>query len=278
MTIAIVTDSTADLPKDVLVQHHIETVPVFLIVNDQTYVDGEGISREEFYAQLPTYQRPPTTSAPSIPVFQQVYDRVLRGGASQVLSIHVSSAWSGTYNIACSAARSFQDKVRVLDSGQVSLGLGFQVLAAAEKAACGATMEELHRLIASINKKVRFIALLDTLEYLRRSGRVHWAAVAVSNFLNLKVMIDVRNGEVLRLGLFRAHRQGVAKLIDQMKRLGPLENLALVYTHLANPEELSTLLAEAKDQVRGIPLITPVTSVIGTHVGPNGIGFIAVQA
>ncbi len=278
MTIAIVTDSTSDLPPEVIAQYHIEVIPAMLVIDGQTYIDGQGLSREDFYKQLPGYKIPPTTSAPSIGLFHQIYDRLILQGACQILSFHPPASLSGLVNIANIAAQSFIDRIKVIDTGQVTLGLGFQVMAAAEAAVGGAGINEIIEAAARIGQKVRFIALLDTLEYIRRSGRVGWATAAVSNFLNLKVMIEVRKGRVFRLGLFRTRQQGLAQLLNHLKNLGPLEKLALVYTDLAHSEELAHIIEASKGQVKSPPFVLPVTTVIGTHVGPDGIGFIAVPA
>lgn len=276
MTIAIVTDSTADLPHEILEDHHIQVVPAMVIMDGHTYADGDGLSREAYYQRLVTLKELPTTSAPPIAYFQQMYEGLLNDGATQVISIHVSSAFSGIFNIASAAAQSCVEKIHVIDSGQVTFGLGFQVLAAAEAAANGATIDEVRQLVERISQKVRFIALLDTLEYVRRSGRVHWAAATVSDFFNLKAMIEVKKGAVLRLGLFRNRTQGIASLIRQLCSLGPLDRLAIVYTHLSNMEEINQVLESIKSQLRHPAIVAPVTPVIGTHVGSDGIGFIAL--
>lgn len=278
MSIAIVTDSTADLPEDIIHSHGIEVIPALLTIEDQTYLDGIGLSREEFYLRLPFYQKPPTTSAPSISHFQEVYEKLLEQGVTQVISIHVASAFSSVYNIACIAAETFQGKVQVIDSMQVTLGMGFQVLAAAEAAARDSTLEDIQNLVRSINQRIKFYALLDTLEYVKRSGRVSWASAAVTSFLNLKVMIEVKLGQVHRLAMYRSRRLGMEALINRLTELGPLDRLAVMYTSLTDQSELNEILETAKHQISRPPIIGPVTTVIGTHVGSNGVGFIALSA
>jgi DegV family protein with EDD domain len=278
MSVAIVTDSTADLPHDILEGGHIQVIPTMLILDGATFADGDGVSRESFYQRLATQSRLPTTSVPPIALFYQLYEKLILDGASEIISIHVASAFSGMYSIALAAAQSFKDKIHVIDSGQVTFGLGFQVLAAAEAAAAGASVDEIRQIIERISQRVRFVALLDTLEYVRRSGRVHWAAATVGNLLNLKAMIEIKKGEVFRLGLFRYRRQGIDRLIKYLCNLGPLDRLALVYTQLSNPDEINHILESVKSQLLHPAIIAQVTTVIGTHVGPDGIGFIAVVA
>jgi DegV family protein with EDD domain len=276
MSIAIVTDSTADLPRELLEEHSIQVVPAMVILNGTTYTDGDGLSREDFYQRMTTTNELPTTSAPPITMFQQMYEMLLKDGASQVISIHVSSAFSGIHNIASAAAQAFMDKINVIDSGQVTFGLGFQALAAAEAAGNGANLDEVRQIVERVSQKVRFIALLDSLEYVRRSGRVHWAAATVSNFFNLKAMIEVRKGDVLRLGLFRNRTQGITSLIKHLCSLGPLDRLAIVYTNLSNMDEINHILESVKSQLKHPAIVAPVTTVIGTHVGSDCIGFIAL--
>ncbi|MDD5370588.1 MAG: DegV family protein [Anaerolineaceae bacterium] len=277
MSLAVVTDSTADLPTEIIQKYNIQVVPALLMIAGRTYLDGVGMSRDDFYGQLPTFQQPPTTSAPSMAVFQEIYTKLFQQGVSQILSIHVSSAFSSMHNIACAAAEAFQTRVQVIDSGQVTLGLGFQVIAAAEAAAKGIPVEEIIKLLRCISQRVKFIALLDTLEYVRRSGRVNWASAALANVLDLKVLIEVKLGQVYRLGLFRTRQKGLDSLIKHLGKVGPLENLAVVYTQLTDSQEIQTILAAIKLPSNAVPIVGPVTTVIGTHVGSNGVGFIAVS-
>ncbi len=277
MPIGIVTDSTADLPPDIVTKYQIQVVPALLTIGDKTYLDGVGLSRDDFYRNLPHYPTPPTTSAPSISVFQQAYERLLQNGATEILSIHVASAFSSLHNIAVKAAEAYKNCVHVVDSETVTLGLGFQVIEAAEAAKRNTPIQEIINHIHSIREHVKIVALLDTLEYLRRSGRVGWATAAISNFLNFKVLIEVRMGEVHRLGLFRNREQGIEALTRQIKKLGQLEHLAMAYTQLTHPNEIQHILDAVKLSVKNTPLITQVTTVIGTHVGEDGLGFIAVS-
>ncbi|MCL4561110.1 MAG: DegV family protein [Chloroflexi bacterium] len=277
MSIAVVTDSTADLPPEVIEKNHIEVIPAMLVIGDQAYADGQGISREEFYRRLPMYENPPTTSSASLGMFQEIYEKLFMAGATQIISIHPPATLSSLINVARLAAQSFKNRVEVLDSGLVTLGQGFQVIAAAEAATRNLSMDDILSVIANLTQRVRFLALLDTLEYVRRSGRINWATAAVSNFFNLKVMIEVKRGQVMRLGLFKSRSQGLAQLIRYLHAMGPIEQLALVYTQLADRDELRQVLESVSAQIRQQPIIAQVTTVIGTHVGPNGIGFIAVS-
>jgi DegV family protein with EDD domain len=274
MKIGLVTDSTSDLPRDLVDRHAIEVVPAILNLEGTSYEDGEEMTREAFYERLPGLTSSPTTSAPSVGSFQVRYEKLLAGGAEMILSIHPPDNLSGIFNAARLAAESFGDRVHVLDSGQLSLGLGYQVLAAAEAIAREAVFGEILDLVESIKKRVRVMALLDTMEYLRRSGRVSWAKAMVGGLLNLKPMIELRFGVVERIGQARTRAQGIQRLVENIQNWEPLERLAILHT---NAEAAARQLLEDLNPNLTVPaLVVNVTTVIGTHVGPNGLGFAAV--
>lgn len=274
MKIGIVTDSTADVPAELAGQHGIEIVPALVNIGNNSYTDGIEISREDFYARLPDLNPPPTTSSPSIGSFQERYEKLLRAGANFVISIHPPNELSGIFNAARLAAEAFSQRVKVLDSGQVSLGLGFQVIMAAEAAARGANLGEVTALVDSIRQRVRLAALLDTIEYIHRSGRVSWAVAKIGDILRLQPLIELRFGIVHRLGQVRTRLRGIERLVDELNSWGPLERLAVLHT---NAEFAARqLLEEVRSKVIVQPLLVNVTTVIGTHVGPNGLGFSAV--
>ena len=274
MKIGLVTDSTSDIPPDLVELHAIEVVPAILNIGDLSLEDGIGITRDKFYEQLPFLSTSPTTAAPSVGNFQSRYDQLFSKGIEKILSIHPSNKLSGIYNAARLAAQSFAEKVIVLDSGQISLGLGFQVLAAAESISQGLKLEDILQLLESIKQRVRVVALLDTVEYMRRSGRVSWAKAMVGGLLNLKPMIELRFGLVERAGQTRTREQGIKHLIENLQSWGSLERLAVLHTN--SEEAARNLLESLSIKLQDIPLVVNVTTVIGTHVGPNGLGFAAV--
>jgi DegV family protein with EDD domain len=274
MKIGFVTDSTADVPADLAGQHGIEIVPALVNIGSKSYIDGLEISREKFYSRLPDLDSPPTTSSPSVGSFQERYERLLRAGADFVISIHPPNELSGIYNAARLAGEAFGQRVKVLDSGQVSLGLGFQVIMAAEAAAHGAILTEVMALVDSIRQRVRLAALLDTIEYVRRSGRVSWAVAKIGGILRLLPLIELRFGIVHRLGQARTRLKGIERLVDTLNSWGPLERLAVLHTNAESAAQ--QLLEEVRSKVVVKPLLVNVTTTIGTHVGPNGLGFSAV--
>lgn len=274
MRIGLVTDSTADIPTDLREQYGIEVVPNLINIGGKSYADGVDITREQFYEWLPKLNPLPTTSAPSVGAFQQRYDTLLKGGAEEVLSIHPPHHLSGIFNAARLAAQEFEGRVHVLDSGQLSLGIGFQVLAAAEAIARGILLEKVLDIVESVRQRVRVAALLDTIEYIRRSGRVSWARAMIGSLLHLHPLIELRHGIVHRLGQARTRLQGIERLIETLDSWGPLERLAVLHT---NAEAAAhRLLEEVRQRVVTPILVVNVTTAIGTHVGPNGLGFAAV--
>ena len=274
MKIGFVTDSTSDVPANLAEQYGIEVVPALININGKSYADSVGISREEFYTRLPSLKPPPTTSAPSVGSFQERYEKLLKTGADSVISIHPPNELSGIFNAARLAAQEFGQRVKVLDSGQASLGLGFQVVLAAEAAAKGAIQNEVLALVDSIRKRVRVAALLDTIEYVRRSGRVSWAVAMIGGLFRLQPLIELRYGIVHRLGQARTRLQGIERLVETLNSWGPLERLAVLHTNAESTAR--QLLEEVKSKVSTQPLLVNVTTAIGTHVGPDALGFAAV--
>jgi DegV family protein with EDD domain len=275
MKIAIVTDSTADLPADLANEYKVCVIPAILIIGDKSYEDGEDISRLEFYEKLPTMAKSPTTAAPSSGKFHQCYDQLIKNGAEKIISIHVSGKLSGIINSAQAAAHPFEDKVKIIDSGQVTLGLGFQVIEAARAALEGNQIDQILDRVMNIRQRVRLVALLDTLEYLRRSGRVSWARANLGSLLQIKPLVELIDGVVYHQGEVRTRKKGIDRLLKLLSETEPYEQIAILHT---NAEEDALHLADVLlPKLDNSPLIVNVTTVIGTHVGPNGLGFVVLK-
>ncbi|OGN92511.1 MAG: hypothetical protein A2Y88_01010 [Chloroflexi bacterium RBG_13_48_10] len=274
MNIAIVTDSTSDITPDIAREYGIHVVPAILVVNGQSLEDGNQISREELYRQLPSMKVSPTTAAPSSGTFQRAYEALLKKGADQIISIHVSSVLSGMYNSAVVAAKAIGKQVHVIDSQHVTLGLGYQVIAAAQAAQASKTLAEIQKIITDIYKRTHLVAMLDTLEYAHRSGRISWTKSNISAFLQIKPFVGIEDGKVIRMGEARTRKKGIERLYRMLAEFGPLDHLAVLHS---NAEADASRLADYfKAVVKNNPLIINVTSIIGIHVGPNGLGFVAV--
>jgi len=276
MNIAIVTDSTADIPPELAEQNHIHVVPAILIIEGQSMEDGKGISRREFYDRMPTMQTPPTTATPSAGTFQQIYERLFQQGCQSIISIHVASLLSGICNTAHVAAQAFGERVCVIDSGQLSLGLGYQALAAAEAAAQKLPLNKVIQHIENVRKRVRVVAMLDTLEYLRRSGRVSWARARIGSLLRIKPLIEVKEGKAINIGQARTRRKGIPRLMELLDKMGSLEQLAILHTNAE--ADARKIITNLNIPLPAPPLLVNVTSIVGTHIGPNGLGFAAVVA
>ncbi|HZD57210.1 MAG TPA: DegV family protein [Anaerolineales bacterium] len=274
MSIAIVTDSTCDIPPELVEKFDIHIVPNILVINGKSIEDNESFSREKFYTDLPEMDPLPTTSTASSGAFGALYEELLQESIDRILSIHAASLLSGIFNAASLAAQRFGNRVQAIDSQQVSLGLGFQVLAAAEAAAEGLPLEDVLRRVGDARQRVRFIAMLDTLEYIRRSGRVSWARASLISLLQIKPFIELKDGVVHRLGEVRTRKKGVDRLLQLLRDLYPWERLAILHSNAET--EARQLLADLDPDLPTEPLIVNVTTIIGTHVGPNGLGFVAV--
>ncbi|GAB4467693.1 MAG: DegV family protein [Anaerolineales bacterium] len=277
MKLGIVTDSTSDLPPHLIEQHGLEVVPSLLILNGREYADGEGISRSDFYKQLPSLQTPPTTAAPSIGDFAARYDSLLARGCDHILSIHAAAALTTIINSARQAAQDFPGKITLLDSASLSLGLGFQVLAAAEAAEHG--LEAALQAAASARRRLKVYAALDTLENLKRSGRVPGVLAALGGLLSIKPLIELTEGQVKPAGAVRTTKQAAERLLNLLLQEGELERLAILHSG-AEPRArdfLETLMQTASRSAPRDILLVNVTPVIGTHVGANGLGFASVR-
>lgn len=274
MNISLVTDSTSDLPAEIVDHYRIRVIPNIVILDGISYQDGIEITRQEFYARMRQMKTLPTTATASVGHFQDTYRLLLEEGADLILSIHAASRLTGIYNAARKAAEAFPNRVIVLDSGQLSLGLGFQVMAAAEAIAKGLSPEEVIFQIEQTRHRVRVFAMLDTLEYVKRSGRISWTQFHLASLLQIRPLIELHDGKVINQGEFRTRKKGIQQLSRILQGLGPLKNLAILHT---NAEKDATALRDLfHDQCSNPPWICNVTPVIGTHVGPNALGFAAV--
>lgn len=279
--VAVVTDSTADIPDALAEEMQIQVVRNTLVIDGQPLIDGIDITRPQFYERLPQIQSVSTATA-SPGTYSELYERLFNQGYSHIVSIHLSSKLSGVINAAEAAARSFGGRVRTFDSLQVSLGSGFQSLAAAEASLCGSSFESILKMLENSRPRARVIALLDTLEYVRRSGRVSWAKARLGDLLQIKAFIEIKDGVVESRGESRTRRKGVARLREMLLAQAPFERLAILHTH--NEDSALQFLEELRPDLPAIlptseryePLIVNITSIIGAHVGPNALAFAGI--
>jgi len=276
MTLRIVTDSACDLPANIVEQYGIRIVPLFINIGNVSYQDGIDLSREEFYKNLPGYASAPKTAAPGPAKFQAVYDQLADEGASAILSIHISESLSNTIEAARLGAKDYtRVPVTVVDSQQLSLGVGLLVVAAAQAAADGKSVEEIVALLEEKTTRTYTFAALDTLEYLRRSGRMSVAVASLGEILRIKPVLKMNKGDATAERV-RTTRRAIELLIELLKEIQPLEELYLVHTF--SPDKLEILREKAAPLYNGEDelLAVPVTPVLGAHLGPGAYGFSCV--
>ncbi len=273
MAVKVVTDSTSDLTQELAEQMDIEIVPLKVLFGDQEFRDGVDLSAEDFYERLVDSQALPTTSQPSVGEFVDVYERIGQD-ADGIVSIHVSSKLSGTYNAALQAKGEAKVScpIEVVDTSQASMVVGMVVIAAAQEAQAGADLEAVAEKARKTAERTECIALFDTLEYLEKGGRIGKARALVATLLSIKPMIIIRDGEVQEFAKERTWKRAVARLERAARDFAPLEELAICYSTnvddaKAVAENLAGLLPEGKS-----PYISQYGPVIGTYVGPNGLG------
>jgi DegV family protein with EDD domain len=274
MNTAIVTDSTADVPLEIAEHMRISVIPAILMLGEQSFEDGSGITREEFYLRLPEMKQLPTTGTPASGTFENVYQNLLAQGFQKIISIHVASTLSGIFQTARLASKNFNGYVTVIDSESLSMGIGFQVIAAAEAALNNVPFEAILEIIETTRKKIKLFAMLDTLEYVHRSGRVGWTRARIGSLLRIKPFLEVNAGQVINMGQTRTRKKGLDHLKEILIRQGNLQRLAILHTNAK--DDAHAFVQNLDIKIPLDPLIINVTTVIGTHVGPNGLGFAAV--
>lgn len=275
MTVRIVTDSTSDLPPKVASDLDILTVPIYIHIGDRDLVDGIDISREEFYKNLPVYESHPTTAVPSLTKFHAIYNSLADEGATEILSIHISSTLSAAVNVAQSAAAETKSvPVTVLDSRQLSLGTGFLVQTAAGLAKKGLEVAEILPVLEEQIKRTYVAAGLDTLKFLKRGGRMNSAVSTIGELLHIKPILKMHDG-ISQVERVRTHRKALARLVEMLKSYAPFEKIAFLHS---GARESAQML---RDEIRsllpdGETWLQMINPVLGAHIGPGVVGFAAV--
>jgi DegV family protein with EDD domain len=276
MNIRIVTDSTCDLPENVVSKHRISVIPLHINQGENTFLDGVNLTREEFYNQLPGYKSAPTTAAPSPEIFRQTYEQLADEGAQSILSIHISESLSATINSARMAAEQFKRiPVTVLDSTQLSLGLGFIVEKAAQMSELGHKVDEILASLQGLMKRTYVFASLKTLEYLRRSGRMHFALARLGEILQIKPLLHMNQGKPTAHRA-RTQTRATERLFEWLKEYAPYERLAIV--HAGIQAEAEAMRERVKEFLPGgdIPVVQ-ITPVLGAHLGIGALGFACIS-
>ena len=274
--IRFVTDSTSDIPADLVTKHSIGIVPCFINHGEQSFTDdGRELVREDFYKQLPSMRPAPTTAAPSPGMAKEVIDARF-ADADHLVIISVASKLSGTYNaMRLGAAHLPPDRFTLIDSESVTLGLGWQVLIGAEVAAETGDVEQTVDAIRRVRQHANVYAALETMEFLRRSGRVGWAAASIGALLQIKPLLHVYEGEVKAASRVRTFSRAFEELVRLGNEQVPLDRLAIL--HAANPEGAQELRERLTDIAPANAIIVSITPTIGTHIGPGGLGLATVS-
>ncbi|MEW1545586.1 DegV family protein [Streptomyces tsukubensis] len=271
--VAIITDSTAYLPRSAVEQHNIVTVPLTVVLGDQALEEGTEISARSL-AQALQKRRSVTTSRPSPEIFAETYRAAAEAGAKGIVSLHLSAELSGTYDAAVLAARDAPVPVRVVDTGMIAMALGFCALAAAETAQAGGTLDET---VAAAEKRAagtHAYFYVDTLDYLRRGGRIGAAQALLGSALAVKPLLQLDGGRIEMLEKVRTASKAIARLEELAVECAGAGGVDIAVHHLAAPERASALAEKLRERVPGLGElhVSEVGAVIGAHTGPGLLG------
>lgn len=275
--VRIVTDSTADVPTELVAALGITVVPSYVVFGSESYRDGVELTRAQFYEKLLTTRAIPVTAAPPPAVYEETYRRLSRE-ADEIISIHAASRFSSLYSSATIGARDVSEaRVSVIDSEQVTMGYGWMVIAAAEAAQQGANLEQIVTVVEGMKPRSRVLAVLDTLDLLYRGGRVDWAQALLGTLLRIKPLVEVRLGEILLLERARTLERSVGRLLERVQALGELERVIVLHTNAPGlaqrvADQLQTTIP-AWDRLIGQAGVT-----IASHTGPGAVGVACVTA
>ena len=277
MAVKIVTDSTGDLPAEVVQELDITVVPLNVHFGEESFQDGVDLDSDGFFERLTTEASLPTTSQPSVGAFLETYRGLLEAG-HEVVSVHISAKLSGTMNSALQAREQLDagPRLTVVDSQQVGLALGIVATAAAQAVKDGASYEETVELTPRVSERVRLFVLLETLEYLQRGGRIGRAQAFLGSLLHIRPILTVLEGEVHPLERVRARKRGLERLCQLAAECGPLQQVGIC--HSTTPEDALALEEQVRPTLaRGRLIQARFGPVLGTHVGPGAIA-VTVQA
>ncbi len=272
--IAVVTDSSAFLPEEMVREYGIHVIPLNVQFNGTTYKDLVDISVDEFYKKLAAAAELPSTSQPSAGEFVEVFKAAAKDHDA-VIAVVLSSVLSGTYGSAMAAKDMLPDiPIAVVDSRSVSMGLGYMALAAARAARSGRSLQEIVAEVESMVPKMHVWFLVDTLKYLAKGGRIGGAEAFLGSMLAIKPLLQVENGKVEPLDKVRTRGKGIERLVERFKKECDGRPVHCTVINAIAPEEaeqLKTMVLTAFPQVQDL-MVTGVSAAIGTHVGPLTLG------
>ena len=278
VSVKLIVDSTTDLPAEWLARWDIPVWAAFINFGEESIPDdGVSLPKDEFYRRLAVASELPRTSAPAAGTAAALIQQQL-AKAEHVVFFTVASQFSSIYNTVLFAAQEIDPKgkrVTVVDSGQVTMALGWMVAAAAAAAEQGAGVEEVLAAAHSVRQRVRLWAAIDTLEYLQRGGRVNYWLASIGTLFQIKPIIDVRDGKVATVQRVRTMHKATQTLVDIVRECAPLERLAVLHTNF--PGGAANLLEKLADVAPPDTITVNVTIAIGTHIGPGCVGVALVR-
>lgn len=273
MTVRIITDSTADLPQECIDKYDIKVLPLMVNFGDKSYRDGFDITSDQFYKMLVKSKNLPTTSQINPPSFISAYQEELEKGNS-VISIHLSSKGSGTYQSAVIAKNTIgSDKIKIIDSLGYSMGMGLMALHGARLSRKDVSIQRIEREIIELRDRMNYVFGVDTLEYLKKGGRLSAAKATIATVMNIKPILEVKDGELEVLDKVRGRKKALNKIIQIARERGEnWENQTVSIVHAACEEDA----LKFKDMIvrefnPGEIIISKIGCVIGTHAGPGTI-------
>lgn len=271
MTVRIVTDSACDLPDELARGLGIEIVPLSIRFGSEELIDREELTTAEFWARCATSSVLPETAAPAPGQFETVYRRLADEGATGIVVVSLSSALSATMQSAQLAARSVENviDVRVVDSRSVTLGIGVIAVACARAAQTGQDLDQVAALAEDLALRSKVWGALDTLENLKKGGRIGNARALLGTVLSIRPIIEVRDGKVEEGGKQRTRSKALAFLVEKVKSYGAIQNLAVLHADCSDVDQFVALLSQVYD---GEIIVGDIGPVIGTHAGRGTIG------
>jgi len=279
MPVSVVTDSTACLPAAAVGELEISVVPLRVTLGSRTVVDGLGVTSTDVARALRA-KVPVSTSRPTPAEFAARYQKLLDAGASHVVSVHLSSALSGTWESAVLAAQDFPHGiVRVVDSRSTAMGLGFPALAAARRAAEGGSAAEVQGAASATVDHTRTYFYVDTLEYLRRGGRMGTAAALFATTLSVKPLLQLVEGQIVGLEKVRTSSKALARLVELTVRAAGRDHVDVAVHHVAAAERAGMIETQLRDQLPrlGELYLGELGPVVGAHLGPGVVGTVIVR-
>ena len=275
--IKIVVDSTADIPPALRAQLDITVVPVLAQFGSQTFRDDVDLTRDEFYARLIESPEPPKTAAPSVGMFEETFRRIAADG-SQILSISVAGALSGTYNAARQAAQLVEGaRIACADSQTATMAFGFLALHAAEATRAGKSLDEAVALVEQLRARTVLYVGLDTLRYLEKGGRIGRMRAFLGTMLSVKPILEVRNAEIVPVEQVRTSRRLPPRMVELGQARGSFSDLAVLYTTTRDAaEQMAGLCAAAGLMPRERIAVVQASGVLGVHTGPGALGLAGI--